>query len=323
MKASVVSKQRSEGTTVKSIGRPVPKESELLIKVTYAPVTPTDLVAVKGDPFMERVFTALMRPKTGVYGEMYTGIIEEIGSDVSNFKVGDRVYGTNGMKLGAYAEYILVKDTTVIRRVPENVKDINTLALLDGGITALPYLRDKGLIKEGQRVLVIGASGAVGSMGVQLAKYFKAHVTGIASTKNLETIKSLGCDEVIDYTKTKYEDLFETYDIIFDAVAKSSFKECSHLLTDEGRYLTTVPTPSIMLKNLFVKNQKGKKVLFAATGLRKPDQKHVDLEFLEGLLESGHITPLIDKVFDLSEMVEAQKLVKSGRKVGNVIIKVA
>ena len=322
MKASVVSKRGTEGISVKSIPKPVIQDNEILIKVSYAPVTPTDLVAVKGDPMMERIFTSLVRPKTGVYGEMYVGEIEEVGSEVSNFKAGDRVYGTNGMKLGAYAEYIRVKDTTVIRKVPSNVKDIDTLALLDGGITALPFLREKGLIKKGQKVLVIGASGSVGSMGVQIAKHFKAHVTGTCSTKNLDTIKSLGCDEVIDYTKTNYKDLNETYDIIFDAVGKSSFKECSHILTAEGRYLVTVPTPSIMLKNLFVKNQKGKKALFAATGLRKPNLKHIDLEFLEGLLESGEITPLVDKVFSLSEMAEAQKLVKSGRKTGNVIIKV-
>ena len=321
MEACVVPKRGTdEDIIIKSVVKPVPKDNEILIKVSFAPVTPTDIVAKKGDPFIERLFSTLFRPKKGIYGEMYTGIIEKIGKEVKDFKVNDKVYGTNGMKLGAYAEYICVKDTTVIRKVPTNVEEVNIVALLDGGITALPFLRDKGQIKAGQKVLIIGASGSVGSNAVQIAKYYDTNVTGVCSTSNLEIVKSLGCDQVIDYTKTNYTEQDIKYDIIFDTVGKSSFKACSKILTEEGRYLITVPTLGIMLKNLFVKNQKGKKALFAATGLNKPYQKMKDLEILEQLLVQKNIIPLIDKVYPIEEMTLAQKHVRTGHKKGNVIV---
>jgi NADPH:quinone reductase-like Zn-dependent oxidoreductase len=323
MKASVCPKYGSADIIViKDIEKPIPKENEILVKVEYALVTPTDCSFRTGKPWMARLFSGLLKPRVSVHGEMYSGVIEDLGSAVKDFTVGDRVYGTNGMKLGSYAEYTCVKDTTVIRKTPDNVDSKHIITLLDGGITALPFLRDKGNIQKGQKVLIIGASGSVGSFGVILSKHFNAHVTGVCSTSNLELVKTLGCDEVIDYKTTDYTKLNKEYDIIFDAVGKSSFGACKNILSQEGRYLTTVPLPSTMLKALFKKKQKGKKDLFAATGLRKAPQKHKDLAILEGLLSSESIKPLIDQIVPMGDIIAAQKYVESGHKKGNVLIKV-
>ncbi|AIO18395.1 Zinc-type alcohol dehydrogenase-like protein [Candidatus Izimaplasma bacterium HR1] len=321
MNACIVPKYGTEeDIIIREILKPIPREKELLIKVHYAPVTPTDLTSKKGDSFIFRLFSSLIRPKFGVYGEMYVGEVTEVGELVKDFNIGDLVYGTNGMKLGTYAEYVRVKDTTVIRKVPKGVEPINTLALLDGGITALPFLRDKGLIQKGQKVLIIGASGSVGSMGVQLAKNYGAIVTGVSGTSNQELLKDIGCDYVIDYTKTKYTESNYRYDIIFDAVGKSSFIECQNILTEKGSYLITVPDLPAMLKALFKVKQKNKKSLFAATGLRKPNLKNIDLDYLEGLLINKKITPVIEKIFDIKDMTKAQQHVRTGHKKGNIIV---
>ena len=323
MKASVCPKYGSADIIVlKDIPKPMPKEDEILVRVEYALVTPTDCSFRTGKPFMARLFSGILKPKNSVHGEMYAGIIEEIGNNVKGFDIGDRVYGTNGMKLGSYAEYTCVKDKTVIRKIPKDVTSKEIITLLDGGITSLPFLRDKGKIEKGQKVLIIGASGSVGSFGVTLAKHYGANVTGVCSTLNTELVQKHGCDEVIDYKKIDYTKLDNEYDIIYDAVGKSSFASCKKILTKEGRYLSTVPTIGVMFKSLFVKEQKGKKNMFAATGLRKPLQKHEDLELLENLLIQGKIKPLIDKEYPISEMISAQKYVESGHKKGNVLIKI-
>lgn len=323
MKASVCPKYGTADIIVlKDIPKPIPKEDEILVRVEYALVTPTDCSFRTGKPFIARFFSGLLKPRNSVHGEMYSGYIEEIGSNVQNFKIGDRVYGTNGMKLGSYAEYTCVKDKTVIRKIPNGVSFKEIITLLDGGITSLPFLRDKGKIKQGQKVLIIGASGSVGSFGVTLAKHYGTHVTGVCSTSNTNLVKNHGCDEVIDYKKVEYPKLDIEYDIIFDAVAKSSFTACKNILASEGRYLSTVPSLGVMLKSIFKKEQKGKKNLFAATGLRKPQQKHEDLEFLENLLVNKQINIMMDKEYPIEDMILAQKYVESGHKKGNVTVKI-
>jgi NADPH:quinone reductase-like Zn-dependent oxidoreductase len=322
MKASVCPKYGTADIIVlKDVPKPLPKEDEILVKVLYALVTPTDCSFRTGKPFIARFFSGLLKPRNSIHGEMYSGVIEELGKNVKGFDIGDKVYGTNGMKLGSYAEYTCVKDKTVIRKVPEGVSSKQIITLLDGGITSLPFLRDKGDIKQGQKVLIIGASGSVGGFGVTLAKHFGAHVTGVCSTSNFEAVKEIGCDEVIDYHKTDYTKLNKEYDIIFDAVAKSSFGLCKRILSSEGRYLSTVPTLGTMLKTIFKKEQKGKKSLFAATGLRKAPQKHEDLELLESLLKNNQIKLLMDKEYPIEEMIPAQKHVESGHKKGNVLVR--
>jgi NADPH:quinone reductase-like Zn-dependent oxidoreductase len=189
----------------------------------------------------------------------------------------------------------------------------------NGALTALPFLRDAGKIQSGQTVLIYGASGSVGAAAVQLARYYGAEVTGVCSTANLEWVKSLGADQVIDYTQEDFTENGKTYDIIFDTVGKRSFSECKGSLTDEGVYLSTVPTPVIMLQALWPAKS-GKKVKFAAAGLRPASEKIKDLVFLTELIEAGKMKAAIDRCYPLEHMAEAHRYVEKGHKKGNVVI---
>ena len=196
-------------------------------------------------------------------------------------------------------------------------------AIVDGTLTALPFLRDKGNIQEGQNVLIYGASGSVGTAAVQLAKYFGAEVTGVCSTTNLEMVKSIGADRVIDYTKEDFTKMGQSYDIIFDTVAKSSFSRCKNSLKQGGIYLTTLPNLGTMFQMLWTSKIGTKKAKFAASGLRSSSEKVKDLIFLKEIIEAGKLKSVIDREYLLEEMIEAHKYVEKGHKKGNVVITVA
>lgn len=306
--------------TLDDIAMPTISPTQVLVKVTAAIVSPTDVNFRSGKPVISRLFSGLLRPKKAVHGEMFTGVIEAIGSDVTTFQVGDRVYGTNGMKLGSYAEYVAVDVTEAIKTIPENIDAIQALTLLDGGITALPFLQEAGSIQAGQSVLINGASGAVGSMAIMIAKQFGCEVTGVCSTANVETVLSLGADHVIDYRSTDFTAQPKQYDLIFDAVGKSSFTKCKRILTPNGLYLTTVPTPGILLGSLRRKKTTGKRAGFLAAGLRKPNVKIADLKQLEEMLLAKTLRPLIGRQFPLEQLGDAQRYVETGHKVGNVVV---
>ena len=188
------------------------------------------------------------------------------------------------------------------------------------GLTALPFLKDKGKIRSGQKVLIYGASGAVGTAAVQLARYYGAEVTGVCSTPNLELVKALGANKVIDYTKEDFTQTGQTYDIIFDAVGKISFSRCKSSLTQRGIYLTTVPMPATVLQMLWTSMVGGKKVRFAATGLRPARKKKKELIFLTELIEAGELRAVIDRCYPLEQIAEAHRYVEKGHKKGNVVI---
>ena len=192
----------------------------------------------------------------------------------------------------------------------------------NGSLTALPFLRDKGNIRSGQTVLIYGASGSVGAAAVQLANYYRAKVTGVCSTANIEWVKSLGADQVIDYTQEDFTKNGKTYDIIFDTVGKRSFSECKGSLTNGGIYLTTIPMPVIMLQVLWTSVAGGKKAKFAATGLRPTREKAKDLVFLTQLIEAGKLRAVIDRSYPLEQIVDAHRYVEKGHKKGNVVITV-
>ena len=192
----------------------------------------------------------------------------------------------------------------------------------NGALTALPFLRDKGNIRSGQTVLIYGASGSVGAAAVQLARYYGAKVTGVCSTANLEMVKSLGADQVIDYTREDFSENGQIYDIIFDTVGKLSFSQCKSSLTDEGTYLATVPTPAMMLQAVWPISSGSKKVKFVAAGLRPAREKIKDLDFLTTLIEAGKIKPVIDRCYPLEQIAEAHRYVEKGHKKGNVVITV-
>ncbi|MCF7930692.1 MAG: NAD(P)-dependent alcohol dehydrogenase [Acholeplasmataceae bacterium] len=302
------------------IDTPKPKENEVLVKVYRAVVSPTDGNFRSGKPIIARLFSGLVKPKMKIHGEMFVGKIVEIGTHVTGFNINDMVYGSNGMKLGAYAEFIAVDISNAIKIVPTDLDYKDVLPLLDGGITALPFLKELGNIKAGDSVLINGASGAVGSMAIMIAKHFKAYVTGVCSTNNVEIVSSLGADEVIDYKKEDFTKKYNQYDIIFDTVGKSTYGKSKKALKENGIYITTVPTPDVMIQALFRKNAKSKRACFMAAGLRKPQVKIEDLKYLENLLRSKELKPLHGKDFNLEELGLAQTYVESGHKVGNVTI---
>jgi len=206
---------------------------------------------------------------------------------------------------------------------PTNMSYGEAASVPNGALTALPFLRDKGKIQSGQSVLIYGSSGSVGAAAVQLARYYGAEVTGVCSTTNLEWVKSLGADEVIDYTREDFTQNGKTYDIIFDTVGKRSFSECKGSLTNTGIYLTTIPTPVIMLQVLWPAKNGSKKVKFLAAGLRPASEKIKDLVFLTELIEAGKIKPVIDSFYPLEQIAEAHRYVEQGRKKGNVVITIA
>ncbi len=304
---------------IAELQKPVPKNNEVLIRVRATTVTPSDVAFRKGNPFISRFFTGLVRPKN-IPGDVLAGEIEAVGKDVKAFRKGDRVYGSSGTSFGAQAEYKCLAESEALAIMPANLGYGEAASVSDGGLTALPFLRDKGNIHDGQKVLINGASGSVGTMAVQLAAHYGAEVTGVCSTTNIELVRSIGAEKVIDYTKEDFTKTGETYDMIFDAVAKSSFSRCKGVLKEGGVYLTTYPSASVMMRRLVPAGANRKKAKFTATGLRSPDEKAADLFFLKGLCEAGKIRPVIDRTYDLERIAEAHEYVEKGHKKGNAVI---
>jgi NADPH:quinone reductase-like Zn-dependent oxidoreductase len=300
---------------IQEMETPAPKENEVLIKIHATSV-------VKEDPDWRRSpgFNGFLKPRNPILGQEFAGEIETVGADVTRFKPGDQVYGMD--MFGAYAQYKCISEEKALAIKPANINYEQAVSVPNGALTALPFLRDKDQIQSGQSVLVYGASGSVGTAAVQLAKYYGTRVTGVCSTTNLELVRSLGADHVIDYTREDFTKNGETYDIIYDTVGKTSFAKCKGSLTGEGIYLTTVPTPGIMLRALWPAKT-GRKVRFLAAGMRPAGEKVKDLVFLREMIEAGGFKAVIDRSYPLEEMADAHRYVEKGHKKGNVVITIA
>ena len=321
MKAIVYTKYGSPDVLqLKEIEKPTPKDNELLIRVYATTVTATDCTFRKGDQLSARSFTGLTRPKNTILGDVLAGKIEAVGKDVKSFKPGDEVFGSTGAGFGAYAEYICLPEDGALAIKPANLTYEEAAAVYDGVLTALPFLRDKGKIQSGQKVLINGASGSIGTAAVQLARVFGADVTGVCSTANVDLVKSLGADQVIDYTQEDFTKSGQTWDIIFDTVGKSSFSRCKSALTPKGIYLSTVLTLTILVQTLWTSMAGSKKATITFAGLRSPSEKAEDLIFLKELVEAGKIKPVIDRRYPLEQTAEAHRYVDTGHKKGNVVI---
>ncbi|NBI31105.1 NAD(P)-dependent alcohol dehydrogenase [Chengkuizengella marina] len=321
MKAIVYQKYGSPDVLkLKEVAKPTPKDNEVLIRIYATAATTAECALRKGDPFVTRFFTGLLRPKHTIPGSELAGEIEAVGKNVSLFKKGDQVFGASGADFGAHAEYICLPEEGALAIKPNNMTYGETVAIYEGALTALPFLRDTANIQSGQKILINGASGSVGTAAVQLAKYFGAEVTGVCSTTNLELIKSLGADKVIDYTKEDFTKTSQNYDIIFDAVGKSSFSRCKNLLKKRGVYLSPTLTLMIIPQMLWTSKIGSKKAKIEYTGLRSSSEKMKDLIFLKELIETGKIKPTIDKRYPLEQSSQAYKYVETGHKKGNVVI---
>ena len=324
MKAIVYTKYGPPDTLqLKEVEKPAPRNNEVLIRVYAATVTSEDCTFRKGDPFIARFATGLTRPKITTLGSNLAGEIEAVGKDVKQFKQGDQVFAASDAALGAHAEYICLPEEGALALKPANMTSGEAASVCGGGLTSLPFLRDTGKIQRGQKVLINGASGSVGTSAVQLAKYFGAEVTGVCSTANLELVESLGADKVIDYTTEDFTKTGQTYEIIFDAVGKSSFSRCKGSLKQRGVYLSTVLTVAILFQMLWTSKIGSKKAMIVFTGLRPSSEKTKDLIFLKELAEAGGIKPVIDRRYPLEQTPEAHSYVEKGHKKGNVVITVA
>ncbi|MAT57432.1 MAG: NAD(P)-dependent alcohol dehydrogenase [Ignavibacteriae bacterium] len=304
------------------INKPTPKPNEILIKINASTVTKVDSIFREGKEFFARMATGITKPKESIsiLGTEFSGIVEEIGSDVKLFKKGDFVFGAGHNGQGTHAEYITMPEDGPIIIKPNSIDDNSAAAIPSGALTALPFLRDNGKIQKGNKVLIIGASGSVGTYAVQFAKYFGAEVTGLCSSSNTEMVKSLGADYVIDYTKEDFTKSSSKYDIIFDTVGKSSFKVCKDSLTENGIYLSTFVSFRILTNMLFTSKFGKKKAIIAFTGLRSVNDKLKDLLFIKDMLEKGTLKVIIDKVYPYTKIAEAHNYVDQGHKKGNVVI---
>ena len=249
----------------------------------------------------------------------FAGEIDAVGRAVTLFKPGDQVFGMSPDKFGAYAEYLVLSEAAPVVTKPANLSYEETVGICDGATTALTFLRDTAKVQRGQSVLINGASGAVGTYAVQLAKYYGAQVTGVCSGANIDLVKSLGADQVIDYTQADFTQNGQMYDVIFDAVGKSSFPRCKNSLTPNGVYLSTVPTLGIVWYMAWTAVSGSKKAKFVTAGLMQSKQ---NLNFLKELIEAGRLKSVIDRCYPLAEIAEAHRYVDTGHKKGNVVLTV-
>jgi len=306
---------------IREIEKPVPKDNEILIKVVSTTVTSGDcrmraFNVPKGFRLPAKMMMGFTKPRKPIFGVELAGVITEVGSKVTKFKVGDEVFAAAGFGPGAHAEYRCFKESGPVVTKPENIPFEQAGAIPFGGLSALFFLK-KAKIKEGHKILIYGASGAVGTASVQLAKHFRAEVTGICGSSNVEMVKSLGADKVIDYSKDDFTQNGETYDIIFDAVGKTTFGQCKNSLVKKGVYLTVEMTGRVIRQMIWT-SMFGSKKVRSGVGTEEVE----DMEFLKGLLESGELKAVIDRRFTLDEIVEAHRYVDTGHKKGNVAITV-
>jgi NADPH:quinone reductase-like Zn-dependent oxidoreductase len=320
MKAIICTKYGPpEVLRLEEVEKPIPKDNEVLIKVHATPVASGD-AKFRGFIFPYfvwlpmRVIYGFRGPRNKILGSQLAGEIELVGKDVKLFSKGDQVFGVS---FGSCAEYVCLPEDSVMAVKPVNMTYEEAAAVPVAGLVALAFLRDKGKITSGQKVLIYGASGSIGTISVQLAKYYGAAVTGVCSTPNLELVKSLGADHVIDYTKEDFTENGEMYDIIFDTVSKSSFSRCKRSLTKKGIYLVTVPSLAIILQMLWTSMAGNKKLKFGGES-----SKVEDLVFLKELVEVGKLKAVIDKCYPLEQTVDAHRYVDLGHKKGNVIINI-
>jgi NADPH:quinone reductase-like Zn-dependent oxidoreductase len=307
-----------EVVMIADVPKPKPKENEVLVKVYASTVNRTDAGFRSAEYFISRFFSGLFKPKLPILGCEFAGVVQEIGKGVTQFKIGDKVFGFNDKTFGGHAEYLTINENEALTTMPGDISFELAAAITEGAHYALCDIR-AAKVKHGQQVMVYGATGAIGSAAVQLLKHCGAKVTAVCNTKNTTLIKSLGADSVIDYQTQDFTQTNEKFDFIFDAVGKSSFGQCKPLLTSKGIYISTEfgkngeNIPLALFTPLFG----GKKLLFPLPTITKKD-----VEFLKELVQKGEFKPVIDQVYPLEQIVEAYQYVETGQKTGNVVLKI-
>ena len=317
MRAVVQDRYGSEDVLrVEEVGAPVPAAGEVLVRVHASTVNRTDVGLRAAKPWFSRFFVGLRRPRQRIPGIELAGVVEAVGGGVTALAAGDRVFG---VRSGAHAELVCVREDGALARIPDGISFEEAAAVPDGAALALACLRKAGAL-EGKRVLVYGASGSVGTAGVQLAKHFGAHVTAVCDTRHVELARSLGADEVIDYLEEDFARRGETWDVVFDAVGKHSFRRSRRALAPGGVFIETDGgfmwhAPALILLTRFVGDRR---VYLGITRYSK-----ADVELLADLLARGEYRAVIDRTYPLEQIAEAHRYVETGRKTGNVVLTVA
>lgn len=317
MKASFHSKYGSaEVLQIKEVEKPIPKETEVLIKIHSTTINRTDCGFRQPEYLFVRLFSGIINPKINILGTEFSGTVEAIGSKVSLFKTGDAVFGLNTFKFGMHAEYVCIPDKKSIALKPANMSFEEAAAVCDGLMLAINYIR-KIDFKTNPKILINGASGSIGSAAVQLAKYYGAEITAVCRKEHFDLIRSLGATTLIDYTKEDFTKTKNRFDTVLDAVGKSTFGKCKNILNPTGVYYSTELGP--WGQNVFLPIYTGifssKKVKFPI-----PTDSKKDILFFKELIEGGNYKAVIDRTYPLEKIVEATKYVESGEKVGNVVI---
>ncbi len=308
---------------LKEVAKPTPKENEVLIKIHAAAANPLDWHKMRAEPFLVRLGDGLLKPKNPMLGADIAGKIEAVGKDVTQFQPGDEVFGDlSASGLGGFAEYVCAREDAVALK-PANLSFEAAAAVPVAAFTALQGLRDKGQIQPGQKVLINGASGGVGTFAVQIAKSFGAEVTGVCSTRNLDMVRSIGADHVIDYTQADFTQNGQRYDLIFDAVGNRSVSDYQRALRPNGicsiaGFTTLSHLFQVILLGAWVSRSGGKKI--GLMGIAQPNKK--DLVFIKELLEAGKVVPVIDRHYPLAETADAIRYLEAGHARGKVIITV-
>jgi NADPH:quinone reductase-like Zn-dependent oxidoreductase len=321
MKAIVQTRYGSPDVlSLQNIDTPKPAKGDVLVKVNTVSVTPADSAFRQGKPFVIKMLYGLRKPRFVVGGVEFSGEIAAVGAGVERFKVGDQVFGISADRFGGYAEYLTMSVGKAITHRPDWLSDEDATGIADGAATAQTFLREVANVQPGQRVLINGASGAVGAYAVQIAKYMGAEVTGVSSGKNLEWVKDLGADHVIDYQQQDFSQGDTHYDVIFDAVGKSSFNTAKQVLTATGIYMSTVISAQILWQTLITSKSQGKRAGFTTAGLK---QSRDTLEYLASLAKKGAIRATVEREFSLEQLPDAHRYVDTGHKRGNAIVRVA
>jgi NADPH:quinone reductase-like Zn-dependent oxidoreductase len=319
MKAAVYRRYGSpDVVSVDEVPAPVPRDDEVLVRIHAATLGVVDSLARRGAPFYARSHFGLRRPRFTVLGSDFAGQIEAAGPAVTRLAVGDQVFGAMAPRFGAHAEYACLSEQAALAHKPANVTYAEAAALAD--TTALCFLQDKANLQPGQTLLVNGASGAVGTATVQLARHVGATVTGVCSGANTGLVRKLGADTVIDHTEADFTQARQTYDVIFDVAGTSSFARCRAALSPAGTYLTTAPSLAILLQMPWTSRFGTRKAMVAFTGLRAPSEKRRDLQYISELTEASALVPVIDACYPLPRIADAYRHVDAGHKQGNVVI---
>lgn len=317
MKAAVYTQYGTPDVVqLKEVEKPMPKEHEVLVRIKGTAVNSGDVRMRKADPFAVRFIFGFFTPRIPVLGAVFSGEVASVGKQVKTFKPGDQVFGHTDMRFGAHAEYICIAESGSIALKPATLSHAEAATIPFGAVTALHFLK-KAAIMPNQKVLIVGASGAVGSAAVQLARYYGARVTAVCSTGNRELVKSLGAERVIDYTKEDFTQQAETYDVIFDTVNSIAVPKALQVLNDKGTLILSAAGMKEMLQGAWFGAVKGRSILNGVIG-----HSATEIQLLKELVDSGIYKPVVDRTYPLAQIAAAHAYVEQGHKKGNVAIAV-